>query len=115
MSDPGESDLKDGELLKLLKELEASPLITQRELSSRLGISLGKVNYIVKAMINKGLIKANVFKKSNKKRTYFYILTPYGLEEKARVTYRFLKRKMREYDQLKKEIEQLKKETAARV
>ena len=114
MPDPGKSDLKDGELLKLLKELEASPLITQRELSSRLGISLGKVNYIVRALINKGIVKANVFKKSNKKRAYFYILTPYGLEEKARVTYRFLKGKIREYDQLKEEIEQLKKETEAR-
>jgi len=108
------NDLQDEELLRLLKELEASPHITQRELSSRLGISLGKVNYIVNALINKGFLKANAFKKSNKKRAYFYILTPHGLKEKTRVTYRFLQRKMREYDQLKEEIEQLKKETGAR-
>ncbi len=107
-------DLKDGELLQLLKELESSPSITQRELSSRLGISLGKVNYIVKALIEKGFVKASLFNESNKKSAYFYVLTPHGLEEKAKITYRFLKRKMREYDQLKEEIEQLKKETKGR-
>ena len=113
MPSPG-NDLKDGELLNLLKKLEASPNLTQRELSSMMGISLGKVNYIVKALINKGIIKADAFKKSNNKRAYFYILTPYGLEEKARVTSRFLKRKMREYDRLKEEIAQLKIEQGAK-
>jgi len=114
MPNPGKGNLKDGELLKLLKEIEASPSLTQRELSHRLGISLGKVNYIVKALINKGLIKANNFTKSNQKSKYFYVLTPHGIEERTKITYRFLKDKMREYDQLKEEIEQLKKETGAR-
>ncbi len=107
------SDLKDEELLKVLKEIETTPSLTQREISSRLGISLGKVNYIVKALINKGLIKVNNFTKSNQKSAYFYVLTPHGLEEKTKITYRFLKRKMREYDQLKEEIEQLKREAEA--
>jgi len=104
------NDLRDGEIIKLLREIEGSPTVTQRELSSRLDISLGKVNYIIKALINKGFVKANSFKKSNNKQAYFYILTPHGLEEKTRVTYRFLKEKMNEYDRLKEEIEQLKKE-----
>jgi len=110
MSGSQKSDLRDGEVIRLLREIEGSPTVTQRELSSRLDISLGKVNYIIKALINKGLVKANSFKKSNNKQAYFYILTPHGLEEKARVTYRFLREKIDEYDRLKEEIEQLKKE-----
>jgi len=110
MSNPQKNGLRDGEIIRLLREIEESPTLTQRELSSRLGISLGKVNYIIKALINKGLVKANTFKKSNNKQAYFYMLTPHGLEEKARVTYRFFKQKMREYDRLKEEIEQLKRE-----
>jgi len=110
MPGTNKNDLKDGEIIKLLREIEESPTVTQRELSSRLDISLGKVNYIIKALINKGLVKADIFKKSNNKQAYFYMLTPHGLEEKARVTYRFLKEKMDEYDRLKEEIEQLKRE-----
>jgi EPS-associated MarR family transcriptional regulator len=110
MSASQKNDLKDGEIIRLLREIEESPTVTQRELSSRLGISLGKINYIIKALIDKGLVKANTFKKSNNKQAYFYVLTPHGLEEKARVTYRFLKQKMQEYDRLTEEIEQLSKE-----
>jgi len=108
--DPQKNNLKDGEIIRLLREIEASPTLTQRELSSRLDISLGKVNYIIRALIDKGLVKANSFKKSNNKQAYFYVLTPHGLEEKAKVTYRFLKQKMVEYDDLKHEIERLKQE-----
>lgn len=110
MAGSKKNDLKDGELLNMLRAIEVSPTITQRELSSRLDISLGKVNYIIKSLITKGLVKTDSFKKSNNKRAYFYVLTPHGIEEKAKVTYRFLKQKMVEYDDLKNEIERLKQE-----
>ncbi|MDO9515307.1 MAG: MarR family EPS-associated transcriptional regulator [Syntrophales bacterium] len=110
MSDPTKYDLKDGEILTMLKAIEGSPAITQRELSSRLDISLGKVNYVINALISRGLVKADTFKKSDNKKGYLYILTPHGLEEKARTAHRFLRKKMDEYDDLKEEIEQLRLE-----
>ena len=96
--------------LNLLRHLEENPNITQRELAKTLGISLGKTNYCLKALINKGLIKANNFKNSANKRAYLYILTPMGIEAKAGISVRFLQRKMKEYEQLRQEIEQLKTE-----
>jgi EPS-associated MarR family transcriptional regulator len=110
MPDPQTPKLEIGEVLKLLREIKETPEMTQRELSSRLGVSLGKVNFLIKALIDKGFIKAKNFKNANNKYAYIYILTPPGLEEKARITYHFLKRKMEEYDQLEEEIRQLKKE-----
>ncbi len=110
MSDFAKSDLRDGEILKILREIEGSPTVTQRELSSKMNISLGKVNYIINALINRGVVKANTFRKNNSKKAYFYVLTPHGLEEKAKAVNRFLKTKMVEYDNLKKEIEHLQKE-----
>lgn len=104
------SDLKSEEVIKLLREIQESPEMTQRELSSRLGISLGKVNFLVKALVNKGLVKIKNFKKTNNRYAYLYLLTPHGLEEKTRITYRFLKRKIIEYKQLEEEIDRLKKE-----
>lgn len=98
------------ESLKVLREIGSNPQLTQRELSSRLGLSLGKINFLLKAMIEKGLIKAENFKKSNNKSAYLYLLTPMGIEQKAQTTYRFLKRKMAEYEKLEIEIRQLKKE-----
>jgi EPS-associated MarR family transcriptional regulator len=103
-------DLESEEILKVLREITLTPEMTQRELSSRLGISLGKVNFLVNALIQKGLIKAHNFKNSNNKKAYLYYLTPTGLEEKAKITYRFLKRKMKEYEQLEEQIRLLKKE-----
>ena len=103
-------DLESEEILKVLREITLTPEMTQRELSSRLGISLGKVNFLVNALIQKGLIKAHNFKNSNNKKVYLYYLTPTGLEEKAKITYRFLKRKMKEYEQLEEQIRLLKKE-----
>ena len=94
----------------VLKHIEANPSITQRELAKELGVSVGKVNYCLKALIDKGWIKANNFKNSNKKLAYFYILTPSGMEQKAKITMNFLKRKMNDYEELKKEIEVLKNE-----
>ena len=96
--------------LKVLRHLEENPDVTQRELASALGISLGKANYCIKALINKGLVKANNFRNSANKRAYLYILTPKGIETKTRISVRFLQRKIEEYEALKQEIEKLKTE-----
>ena len=95
---------------KLLKLLEPNPHLSQREVARELGISLGKVNYCLKALVDKGWIKAANFKNSRNKAAYMYLLTPRGFEEKARVTARFLTRKVREYEALRVEIEQLRNE-----
>jgi EPS-associated MarR family transcriptional regulator len=95
---------------KLLKIIESEPKITQRELAKELGVSVGKANYCLKALIDKGWIKANNFKNSKNKLAYFYILTPSGIEQKAIITTDFLKRKISEYKALKDEIEMLKTE-----
>ncbi len=100
------------EVLKVLRLLEDNPEITQRELSSRLGLSLGKTNFLMRAVIHRGLVKAQNFKNSHNKNAYLYYLTPSGVEEKARTAYLFLKRKMREYEQLEEEIRQLRKEAS---
>ena len=84
--------------------------MTQRQLAQQLGVSLGKANYCLKALIDKGLIKARNFKNSDNKRAYLYVLTPKGIEEKSRISVSFLKRKMDEYERLKTEIEDLKRE-----
>src|SRR5690554_3822934 len=98
---------------KILKRLEANPDISQRELAEELGVSLGKVNYCLKALIEKGQIKAKNFRNSANKKRYLYKLTPAGIESKARLTARFLKRKMVEYEALKLEIEQMQNELEA--
>jgi EPS-associated MarR family transcriptional regulator len=102
--------LETEEVLKVLREIAITPEMTQRELSSRLGISLGKVNFLVNVLIQKGLIKAHNFKNSNNKKAYLYYLTPRGFEEKAKITYRFLRRKIQEFEELETEIRLLKKE-----
>lgn len=99
--------------LKVLRHIEANPEITQRELALELGVSLGKTNYCLKALIEKGLIKANNFKNSANKRAYLYILTPKGIETKTLISVRFLQRKIEEYEALRREIEQLKTELHA--
>jgi EPS-associated MarR family transcriptional regulator len=96
--------------LKVLRHLEEHPDVTQRELARELGISLGKANYCLKTLINKGLVKAKNFKNSNNKRAYLYILTPKGIEAKAKISVQFLRRKINEYEALRLEIEQLKTE-----
>lgn len=102
--------LTDEYRYKILKLIEANPSISQRELASQLDISLGKTNFCLKALIEKGLLKANNFKNSKKKSAYLYFLTPKGFEEKASVSVRFLKHKMREYEKLEAEIAQLRHE-----
>ena len=96
--------------LKVLREIEGNPEITQRELAQRLGVSLGKANYCLKALIDRGWVKANNFKKSQNKASYAYLLTPSGIEEKAKITVHFLKQRMREYEQIKREIVELEAE-----
>lgn len=97
---------------KILKKLEQNPTMTQRELAKELGLSLGKANYCLKALVQKGLIKVGNFRRSKYKLGYAYLLTPKGLEEKARVTMAFLDIKQKEYDQLQKELKRLLDEAA---
>ena len=89
---------------EVLRKIENKPKSTQRELAQELGFSLGKLNYSLKALQNKGLVKIENFKKNPNKINYFYVLTPKGISTKTRLTINFMKRKMKEYDQLKKEL-----------
>ena len=98
---------------KLLRLLETHPGMSQRDAARALGISLGKVNYCVRALMRKGWIKASRFKNSHNKAAYMYLLTPHGLEEKAKLTVRFLQIKLREYETLRVEIEQMRSEAAS--
>ena len=90
--------------LNLLRKIEAKPKSSQRELASELGFSLGKLNYCLTALRKKGLIKLDNFKKNPNKLNYIYALTPKGITQKTKLTLDFMKRKMREYDELKREI-----------
>jgi len=101
------------DILSLLREINDNPQVTQRELSARLGLSLGKINYLLQSLIQKGFVKADNFKNSTNKIAYLYLLTPSGMEEKARITYRFLQRKTEEYESLAQEIRRLKEEVDA--
>ena len=91
--------------LNVLRKIKHSPRASQREMAKDLGFSLGKLNYCLQALKLKGLIKISNFKKNPKKINYIYILTPKGISEKTKLTLNFMKRKMREYDELKKEME----------
>ena len=95
---------------RLLRLLDASPRLTQRELAREMGVSLGKVNYCVNALIEKGWVKARNFRNSNNKLAYAYLLTPRGIEQNAAITVHFLRRKVAEYESLKKEIARLRRE-----
>ena len=86
----------------ILRKIQNNPNSTQRELAKELGFSLGKLNYCLKALQKKGLIKIENFKKNPNKMNYFYILTPQGIAEKTKLTINFMKRKIKEYDELKK-------------
>src|SRR3972149_9046995 len=95
---------------RILRLIESNPSLTQRELPRELGVSLGKVNYCVNALIEKGWIKARNFRNSNHKLAYAYLLTPRGIEQKAAITVHFLRRKVAEYEAVKKEIDRLRRE-----
>lgn len=100
--------LEKEEVLKLLEKIHATNETSQRVLSRDLNISLGKINFLIQELIDKGLVKIKRFKNSHNKASYLYHLTPDGLKQKTIMTYQFLKRKTREYDRLKTEIETLK-------
>jgi len=104
------SSLQEENHLKVLRLLEANPQMNQRDLANALGVSLGKTNYCIKALLDKGFIKMQSFSKSPKKLAYAYLLTPAGIAEKAGLTIRFLERKIAEYESLTQEIEALKSE-----
>jgi EPS-associated MarR family transcriptional regulator len=97
--------------LGVLRLLESSPSRSQREVASELGMSLGKVNYLLKALLEKGFVKIQNFRNSSNKRAYAYLLTPAGVAAKTDLTRRFLERKIAEYDALKLEIERLRQES----
>lgn len=98
---------------KLLRLLESNPEMSQRQLARELGISLGKVNYCLRALIHKGWIKVDNFRNSQNKATYMYLLTRRGLEQKATLTVRFLQAKIKEYEALRMEIDRMRDELKA--
>ena len=88
----------------VLRKINSKPETTQRKLAEELGFSLGKLNYCLRALQNKGLVKIENFKKNPRKINYIYVITPKGISEKTKLTVNFMRRKMKEYDELKKEI-----------
>jgi EPS-associated MarR family transcriptional regulator len=98
---------------RILRYVEEHPQASQRELAGHLGVSLGKVNYCLRALIRTGLVKMRNFRGSQRKLAYAYYLTPKGIDEKINVTYRFLRIKTAEYDAISSEIERLTSELAA--
>ena len=96
---------------KLMRMLQANPQMSQRDAARELGVSLGKVNYCLRALVRRGWVKASNFKNSQNKAAYMYLLTPRGLEQKASLTLRFLQVKLREYEALRAEIEQMRQES----
>ena len=101
-------------ILDLLREMESNPQITQRDLAKKFGVSLGKTNFLIKALLVKGIVKAQNFKNSKNKIAYIYILTPEGIKLRLELTHKFFSRKAQEYEYLKKEIELLKKEESVK-
>ena len=98
----------DPDQFNVLRKINSNPNVSQRDLANELNLSLGKINYCLKALKSKGLVKIQNFNKSKNKMGYAYILTPRGISEKTKITINFMKRKMKEYEELKKEINQKK-------
>lgn len=98
---------------RVLRLLEADPTLSQKELAEELGVSVGQINYVLKALIQKGHVKLNNFRSSTNKPRYLYLLTPAGIAAKASMTASFLQRKMAEYERLKAEIEAVMEEAKA--
>jgi EPS-associated MarR family transcriptional regulator len=95
---------------KLLKLIEANPVIQQREMAQAMGVSLGKANYCLRALVQKGLVKMDNFRRNDNKLAYSYLLTPRGIEAKARLTISFLKYKVAEYEAIRSEIDELRRD-----
>ena len=102
--------VRDELRLRVLRALEANPELSQRQLAAELGVSLGGVNYALKALIERGFVKADNFRRSGSKAAYLYVLTPKGIAEKSSLATAFLGRKLEEYEELRQEIEALKGE-----
>ena len=100
---------KDKDFFNILRKIHNKPHYSQRDIASDLGLSLGKINYCLKELKKKGLIKINNFKKNKKKINYIYLLTPKGIAFKTRTTINFMKLKMKEYEELSKEVDSHKK------
>ena len=94
----------DEDKLEVLRKIQKNPQSSQRKLANDLGFSLGKLNYCIKALKQKGLIKINNFKKNKNKLNYLYVLTPKGIDYRIKLTIKFMKKKIKEYDDLKKEV-----------
>lgn len=107
---PPNTGARDELRLRVLRALEANPELSQRRLALELGVSLGGVNYVLKALVERGFVKAGNFRKSGNKVAYLYLLTPRGVAEKASLTTAFLGRKLEEYEVLMQEIEALQGE-----
>ena len=105
--------VRDELRLRVLRVLEVNPELSQRQLAAELGVSLGGVNYALKALIERGFVKADNFRKSGRKVAYLYVLTPKGVAEKASLATAFLGRKLEEYEVLRQEIEALKGEVGS--
>jgi EPS-associated MarR family transcriptional regulator len=105
-----QSKLQEDTYFRVMGILQENPSLTQRELADKLGLSLGGLNYCLRALIDKGFVKMQNFNKAENKLKFVYLLTPRGIKEKSALTYRFLERKMQEYETLKAEIEVLKGE-----
>ena len=99
--------------LRVLRALEANPELSQRQLAAELGVSLGGVNYALKALVERGFVKADNFRKSGSRVAYLYVLTPQGFAEKASLATAFLGQKLEEYEMLRQEIESLKGEVGS--
>ena len=100
---------KNQDHFNVLRKIKSNPEATQRKLATELDFSLGKLNYCIAALKNKGLIKVKNFNRNKDKLGYAYLLTPKGITEKTKLTINFMKLKMKEYDELSKELEQIKK------
>lgn len=105
-----QAKIQEDTYFRAMRILQENPDLTQRELAEKLGMSVGGLNYCLKALMEKGLVKMKNFANSKNKFGYVYVLTPTGMAEKAAITHRFLKRKINEYEALKYEIEALKSE-----
>ena len=101
-------DLNNEESFKVLRHIQKKPETNQRQLAKDLGFSLGKLNYLINALKSKGFIKLKNFSGNPSKIQYLYILTPKGISQKTKLTINFMKRKMKEYDELKRELKRIK-------
>jgi EPS-associated MarR family transcriptional regulator len=104
------SKLQEDTHFRVLRLLQENPEMSQRELAAAVGVSVGGIHYVLNALIDKGLVKLGNFTAAEDKRRYAYVLTPKGIKEKSLITGRFLKRKLAEYEALKQEIEELRRE-----